>query len=106
MTGRMSEYTQEERRERKREEGMDGSREGERESEKREGEGGRRASSSGNPTAAPASVSSEIVFAPSWLVLFWRLTADPAWLSHTEYCCPLSSYGPRVRQNLSTNPLS
>lgn len=41
MTGRMSEYTQEERRERKREEGMDGSREGERESEKREGEGGR-----------------------------------------------------------------
>lgn len=42
MTGRMSEYTQEERRERKREEGMDGSREGERESEKREGEGGSR----------------------------------------------------------------
>lgn len=39
MTGRMSEYTQEERRERKREEGMDGSHEGERESEKREGEG-------------------------------------------------------------------
>lgn len=68
MTGRMSEYTQEERRQRKREEGMDGSREGERESEKREGEGGRRASTSGNPTAASASVSSEIVFAPSWLV--------------------------------------
>lgn len=30
--------------------------------------GREKASSSGNPTAASASVSSEIVFAPSWLV--------------------------------------